>query len=39
MIGIESLALHEVVRGALTHVKVLLAVICSIVDSARAEEV
>lgn len=27
MIGIESLALHEVVRGALTHVKVVLAVI------------
>jgi hypothetical protein len=27
MIGFESLALHEVVRGALTHVKVVLAVI------------
>jgi hypothetical protein len=27
MIGIESLALHEVVRRALTHVKVVLAVI------------
>jgi hypothetical protein len=27
MIGFESLALHEGVRGALTHVKVVLAVI------------
>ena len=27
MMGFESLALHEVVRGALTHVKVVLAVI------------
>jgi hypothetical protein len=27
MIGIESLALHEVVRGALTRVKAVLAVI------------